>query len=171
MFKENDLVMYGKVGVCRICKIGIPEFTLSNPDRKEYYFLEPLYHSGKFYAPIDGDRIALRPVISERKAKSLISKLDSMDYEKFSTVSIQQLSQHYQRIIDTHKCDEILAMLKSIYAKGVEAGKNNKKLGQIDKRYMKMAEELIFGELACALGTEIEDVQELVTKKLEKSFS
>ncbi len=62
-------------------------------------------------------------------------------------------------------------MLKSIYAKNAEAEKNNKKLGQIDKRYMKLAEELLFGELACALGKEKEYVEKLVTDKLKAAFS
>ena len=70
MFKENDLVMYGKTGVCRVLKIGTPDFAVGdsnqNSSKKLYYFLEPLYHSGTFYAPIDAAQIALRPVISGR---------------------------------------------------------------------------------------------------------
>lgn len=170
MFKENDLVMYGKVGVCRVSKIGVPDFISDEQDKKEYYFLDPLFHSGKFYAPTEG-KIAIRPIISNRKAKSLISGIQDMAYQTFSSVSIQQLSQHYQGILDTHNCEEILSMLKSIYAKGVEAGKNNKKLGQIDKRYMKRAEELLYGEFACALGKELGDIEKIVSDKLEASFS
>ena len=175
MFKENDLVMYGKTGVCRVLKIGTPDFAVGdsnqNSSKKLYYFLEPLYHSGTFYAPIDAAQIALRPVISGRKAKSLISDIEGMDYETFSTTSIQQLSQHYQSMMDSHTCEDLLSMVKSIFAKGIEAEKNNKKLGQIDKRYMKMAGELLFGELASALGKEKEDVEKMVFDKLEATFA
>ena len=171
MFKENDLVMYGKTGVCRVTKIGTPDFAAQDTNHKLYYFLEPLYHSGKFYAPVEGAQIALRPVISGRKAKSLISDIDGLDYEKFNTMSIQQLSQHYQSMMDSHKCEDLLSMVKSIFAKGVEAEKNNKKLGQIDKRYMKMAGELLFGELASALGKDKETVEKMVLDKLGEAFS
>jgi len=171
MFKENDLVMYGKTGVCRVVKIGVPAFAADDPNHRQYYFLEPLYHSGTFYAPIEGAQIALRPVISSRKAKLLISDIDSMDYERFNTTSIQQLSQHYQSIMDSHKCEDLLSMVKSIFAKSVDAEKNNKKLGQIDKRYLKMAEELLFGELASALGKDKETVEKMVRERLEAAFS
>lgn len=171
MFKENDLVMYGKTGVCRVLKIGTPDFAAGDSSQKLYYFLKPLYNSGTFYAPVEGEKIAIRPVISGRKAKSLISGIDSMDYESFNTTSIQQLSQHYQSILNTHKCEDLLTMVKSIFAKGVEAEKNNKKLGQIDKRYMKMAGELLFGELASALGKDKDDVEKMVFDKLGEAFS
>ena len=171
MFKENDLVMYGKTGVCRVIKIGTPDFAAGDSNQKLYYFLEPLYHSGKFYAPVDGAQIAIRPVISGKKAKALISDIDGMDYEKFNTTSIQQLSQHYQSIMYSHKCEDLISMVKSIFAKGVEAEKNNKKLGQIDKRYMKMAGELLFGELASALGKDKDDVEKMVLDRLEQAFS
>ena len=171
MFKENDLVMYGKTGVCRVAKIGVPGFAAEDPDHKQYYFLEPLYHTGTFYAPLEGAKIALRPVISGRKAKSLISGIKDMEYDTYETTSIQQLSQKYQSVLDLHECEALLSMLKSIHAKGCEAAKNNKKLGQIDKRYMKMAEELLFGELACALGKDREDIEKMVSSKLEEAFS
>lgn len=170
MFKENDLVMYGKAGVCRITKIGVPDFATAEDDAL-YYFLEPLYRSGTFYAPVKGKGFTLRAIISGRKAKSLISGIDDMECQEVSTVSIQQLSQHYQSIVDGHKCDELLAMVKSIYAKNAEAAKHNKKLGQIDKRYMKMAEDLLYGELAVALGKEKDELEQLVTEKLLASVN
>lgn len=167
MFKENDLVMYGKAGVCRVFKIGTPDFA-SDKD-SEYYFLEPLYKSGTFYAPVEGD-VSIRPVISARKAKSLISGIDELKCEKVVAVSVQQLSQYYQNIVDSYKCDSLMSMIKSIYIKNAEALKNNKKLGQIDKRYMKMAEDLLFGELAVALDKDIEDIKKQVEERIEGSI-
>ena len=171
MFKENDLLMYGKAGVCRVFKIGVPDFALSNSENKQYYFLEPLYHSGTFYAPVEGAKIALRPVISAKRAKSLISGIKDMEYDTYETTSVQQLSQKYQSVLDLHECEPLMAMLKAIHIKASAAAKNNKKLGQIDKRYMKMAEELLFGELACALGKGLDEVREMISVKLEEAVS
>ena len=171
MFKVNDLVMYGKTGVCRVFKIGTPDFAAGDQSPKQYYFLEPLYHSGTFYAPVEGANIAIRPIISANKAKTLVSTIKNMDYEPINIASIQQLSQYYQAILDNHKCDDLMSLIKSIYAKGIAAEKNNKKLGQIDKRYMKMAGDLLFGELAAALGREKETVEKSVLEKLKDTFS
>lgn len=170
MFKENDLVMYGKAGVCRVFKIGTPDFAAADGSKREYYFLEPLYHTGTFYAPVEGAQITIRPVISERKAKSLISGIGAMEYDIVTTTSVQQLSQHYQSKMESHKCEDLLSLIKSIFAKEIEAEKNNKKLGQIDKRFLKTAGELVYGELASALGKDQETVEKLVTDKLKDSF-
>ena len=63
MFKENELVMYGSTGVCRVKEIGRPSF-VDKDDERIYYLLEPVFQSGVIYAPIDNDKIPIRAVIS-----------------------------------------------------------------------------------------------------------
>ena len=166
MFKEGELVMYGGMGVCRVSKIGRPDFA-EEEDTTLFYFLEPLYRSGLFYAPVDSDKISIRKVISKKEAKKLLDGLEDIEWEIYSNTSIQQLSQHYQSIIDRHDCKDLLSLTKSIMEKGVNAQKNNKKLGQIDKRFMKKAEDLLYGEFAAALDLDIAKVEELIKGKLQ----
>ncbi len=164
MFKVGELVMYGGRGVCKICEIGKPDF--AKEDDTLFYFLEPLYNSGIFYAPVDNEKISIRKVISKKEAKKLLDEVDSLKCESFTTHSIQQLSQHYQSIIDKHTCKDLLILTKSIMEKENDAIKHNKKLGQIDKRFMKKAEDLLYGEFAAALGIDIEEVENKVKTKL-----
>ena len=46
-----------------------------------------------------------------------------------------------------------MQLIKGIYEKGKHA-----KLGVVDQRYMKRAEDLLYGELAVALGIERDEV-------------
>ena len=154
MFKENELVMYGSTGVCRVKEIGRPSF-VDKDDERIYYLLEPVFQSGVIYAPIDNDKIPIRAVISAESASQLLDHFD-------------ELSQHYQSIIENHCCADLLAMTKSIYIKSMVAGRNKKHLGQIDKRYMKRAEDLIYSEIAVALDTNREDVERYIKDKLGK---
>ena len=82
---------------------------------------------------------------------------------------MQQLTKHYQSVIDTHKCLELLKLTKSIYMKKMDALAQNRHLGQIDKKFMKRAEDLLFGEFAAALNISREDVQAYIRKSLEES--
>ena len=166
MFKEGELVMYGGMGVCKIVKIGRPDFA-DEEDETLFYFLEPLYKSGNFYAPVNNERISLRKIITKKEAKAILDHIDDVKWEIVSPPSIQQLSQHYQSIIDRHDCKELLSLTKSIIEKGVDAQKNNKKLGQIDKRFMKKAEDLLYGEFAAALGMDVAQVEDLMRRKLQ----
>ncbi len=165
MFKVDELVMYGGTGVCKVIEIGRPDFS---DDDRLYYFLEPVYQSGMIYAPVDSERVVMRPLISSEEAKHLLDSIDEIHTEIYKTNSMQQLSAHYQKIIDTYRCEDLLSLTKSIYAKRIEALKNNKKLGQIDKRFMKKAEDLLYGEVATALHVDKSDVEEYVHTKLDE---
>ena len=161
--------MYGGMGVCQIEKIGRPDFA-SQDDDTLYYFLKPVYKNGVFYAPVNNKKISIRKVISKAEAKRLLDGFDEIEGEVITTPSIQQLSQQYQSIIDTHNCRDLLSLTKSIMAKGRACQKNNKKLGQIDKKYMKKAEDLLYGEFAAVLKVDLEKVEEILRDKLEKSY-
>lgn len=165
MFKVDELVMYGGTGVCKVIEIGRPDFS---DDDRLYYFLEPVYQSGMIYAPVDSERVVMRPLISSEEAKHLLDSIDEIHTEIYKTNSMQQLLAHYQKIIDTYRCEDLLSLTKSIYAKRIEALKNNKKLGQIDKRFMKKAEDLLYGEVATALHVDKSDVEEYVHTKLDE---
>lgn len=108
----------------------------------------------------------MRPVISEEEAKSLIDDIPAIHTEIYRNSSMQQLTKYYQSVIDTHKCLDLLKLTKSIYQKKQAALAQNRHLGQIDKKFMKRAEDLLFGEFAAALHISREDVQEYIRKRL-----
>lgn len=166
MFKEGELVMYSGMGVCKVEKIGRPDFAEPDDDT-QFYFLEPLYKSGIFYVPVKSRKASLRKVISKKEAKNLMENLDDVKWEIYSNPSIQKLSQHYQSIIDNHDCKELISLIKSIIEKEVEAQSKNKKLGQIDKRFRKKAEELVYGELAAVLNMDREKIESIISEGLQ----
>lgn len=167
MYDVNDLIMYGGTGVCKISDISNNVFSGSSEDRL-YYVLEPLYQSGVIYAPVDNEKVFMRPVISEDEAKDLIDTIPQIHTEVYKSSSIQQLTKYYQSVIDTHKCIDLLKLTKSIYAKKTAALKQNRNLGQIDKKFMKKAEELLFGEFAAALQISKDDVEEFIQGRFDE---
>ena len=155
MFKVDDLIMYGGTGVCKVEAISSMDF---GPKDKLYYVLQPLYQSGTIYAPTDNDKVYMRPVISPEEANELIDQMPYVHSEIYKSSSIQQLSKHYQSVIDSHDNVELIRLTKSIHKKKEDAQKQNRHLGQIDKKFMKRAENLLFGEIAAALQIPIEQV-------------
>ncbi|MGN0660059.1 MAG: CarD family transcriptional regulator [Emergencia sp.] len=166
MYEIDDLIMYGSTGVCRVCDITKPDFAAEDED-KLYYVLEPLYQSGVIYAPVDNEKVFMRPVITESEAKDLIDNIPKIHTEIYKNSSMQQLTKYYQSVIDTHKCSDLLKLTKSIHQKKVDAMKQNRHLGQIDKKFMKRAEDLLFGEFAAALKISRDDVQTYIIARLE----
>lgn len=168
MFEVNDLVMYGGIGVCRVEAIEAPDF--GKTDDELYYVLDPVYHSGTIYAPVENQKVFIRPVISAEQANDLIDEMPKVHTEIYRGRSIQQLSGYYQSIIDSHKCLDLIKLTKSIHKKKVAASRQNRRLGQIDRKFMKKAEDLLFGELAAALDIPIEEVEDYIAERTGVSF-
>lgn len=166
MYEINDLIMYGSTGVCKVSDITTPEFAADDEDNL-YYVLKPLYQSGVIYAPVNNEKVFMRPVITEAEAKDLIDNIPQIHTEIYKNSSMQQLTKYYQSILDTHRCSDLLKLTKSIHQKKVDAMKQNRHLGQIDKKFMKRAEDLLFGEFAAALNISREDVQSYIQERLD----
>ena len=108
----------------------------------------------------------MRPVISAGEANELIDQFPGVTIEVFKSSSTQQLSKHYQSVIDSHEILSLVKLTKSIHRKGEDARRQNRHLGQIDKKYMHLAEDLLLGELAAALDIPREDVPDYIHDRI-----
>ena len=61
---------------------------------------------------------------------------------------------------------DLIRLAKSIYAKKLEAEKRQKHIGSTDEKYLRRAEELLFGELAVALEIPRDDVPAFIEARL-----
>ena len=168
MFQLGDLIMYGGTGVCRVEKIGSPGFSgMSESDL--FYFLQPLYQEGTIYVPVGSDKVYMRAVLSRDEANELIDSMPGIQSEVYRPSSVQQLSKYYQSVINSHEVTDLIKLTKSIHKKKEEAARQNRHLGQIDKRYMKRAEDLLYGELAAALDIPRDDVESYIAERIDGS--
>lgn len=169
MFEPGDFIVYGNSGVCKVLKIGLPEIHAANR-KKLYYTLQPLYSTETIYTPVDSG-VFMRPVLSREEAESLIAEIPKIQESVFNNRNLTLLSAHYEAAFQTHNCEDLIQLIKSIYAKNVSAVQHGKKPGQIDQRYMKRAETLLHGELAVSLGIPLENVADYIAKAVASSKS
>ena len=168
MFQPGELLVYGTTGVCRVEGVAAPNFTRAEWGR-QYYLLKPLYQDGVIYAPVDSQKIPIRPVISRQEAEDLIDRIPSIRAEVCHASTLQALAQHYQSAVCSHDCGELLELTMSIYAKQHQAESQKRRLGMVDERYMKQAERLLYGELSAALGIPFEEVQPYIARRVEEA--
>ena len=164
MFNIGDLIIYGGEGVCRVEEIGTPNIQSMSSDCV-YYTLKPFYREGKTYIPIDTN-VFMRPIISAKEAKDLIDQIPEVQPNICKDTNLRVLNDHYKEFLQTHDCIDLMQLIITVYTKGKNAAENNKKLNQIDERYMKRAEDLLHGELAAALGTTREEIKEDIFKRI-----
>ena len=64
-------------------------------------------------------------------------------------------------------CRDLIQLMMSIYIKQQQAEAKNRRLGLVDERYRKQAEQLLYGELAVALNIPFDAVQPYIAQRVE----
>ncbi|MCI5884573.1 MAG: hypothetical protein MRZ77_00405 [Clostridiales bacterium] len=166
MFRIGDLIFYSKTGVCEIVEIIEKESEAFG--RKNYYILRPLYQECDISIPVDNKKVYMRPVISREKVDELIDAIPEMDAQAYYSQNLNQLKEHYRQLMDTHSCEDMIRVSKSVRNKQREVEANKRKLGAVDERFMKEAEDLLFGEFAAVLEISKADVPGYIEDRLNR---
>lgn len=162
MFRKGDYIIYGSTGICKVEEIGVPKLPHVSSE-KLYYTLAPVYSTETIYTPVDTDTF-MRPIISRRDAELLIEQIPYIRENIYINRNQRFLAEHYKASLDTHNCEDLVELIKSVYLKNLDMTAKGKKLGQIDQRFMERAEWLLHGELAVALGIPIDEVPKYIEK-------
>lgn len=156
MFAVGDLVVYGGEGVCRVERIGPSGLEYDGGD-KVYYHLAPLYRSGTVMTPVDTG-VLMRPIISRQQAQDLIAALPTLPEQKPAERGMRAAKDFYHQLVLRCDCAELAAMVHGICRKRDWALHHGKKVSQMDERYLKRAEDQLYGELAAALDIDREQM-------------
>ena len=165
MYQIGDFVMYGSTGACRITDIS--NTSLPGEKKKElYYKIVPVFQNCTIYAPVNSDKVFMRPIISKEEAEALIDSIPAMKASAYEGHASKDLTEHYEKSIQTHDCRELVELTMSIYEKMKNARNTHHKIGVIDTKYMKRAEERLFEELSVALGVDKENIAHYIEERV-----
>lgn len=165
MFQVNDLVVFGTHGICRVEAVGSLNMSSVDDDRL-YYTLKPLYEAQQcvVYTPVDNLKAPMREVSTREEAIELINLIP--DTPTTWVPDDRQREGSYKDIMMKNECSGWLQIIKTLYVrkqKGLAEGKKN---SAKDDFYFKMAEDLLYGELAVALELEPAAVKDMVVTRV-----
>ncbi|MGI5887921.1 MAG: CarD family transcriptional regulator [Oscillospiraceae bacterium] len=169
MYSIGDLVVYGGEGVCRVEDIGLPSSSVIDRNKK-YYTLSPIYRDGRIFTPVD-TKVFMRPVLSKEQAEKIIDSIPEIDAMPMAERDPKQTERNYKQFISSHKCSSMIAVIKAVHQKRGDGGGPARKTSQTDERYMKMAEELLYGEFAISLDIPRSSVKTYVEDRVTKLIS
>ena len=152
MFAVDQLVVYGGEGVCRVEKIG-PAGIPGADKTKLYYTLSPLYRTGQVITPVD-TRVLMRPAMTADDAQTLIAALGGREIPAVPAGNPRMLKDYYQSVVTTYDCAAVAQLICQLVRRSAQAVSQGKKPSQMDERYLKRAEDQLYGELAAALQME-----------------
>ena len=166
MFQVGDLIVHGSEGVCRVEDVGSPPVGSICPNRI-YYTLKPLYRSGRSYTPVD-TVIQMRPVITSEQAQQLIRQMLSVEVEMLDDCNLRMQTEYYRSALQTNECEKLVQLIRTAYTRQQTAISNKRKPSMNDERYLKRAEDLLYGELAVALDIPKDEVKSYILTHSEQ---
>ena len=165
MFKKVECIVYGSTGICEVLDVTTMDMAGTLND-KLYYILQPYHKKGsEIFTPVDNKRIVMRSIISMNEAKMLLDEIDSLGEFKVSNEKFREDS--YKQCVRGCNSRDMMKMIKTLHQRKHDRLVRGKSFPSTDERYLKMAEENLFSELALAMETDKEKIGEYIREKLD----
>lgn len=162
MYQTGDKVVYGNIGVCVVVNISELDFM---DNGKVYYTLRPYYDENKtIYAPLEGHKHKIRPMITKEEAKDFIEKLPDIKPGNYGNE--KERREAYREAILSADMNQWASMIHFIYRKEQERLTKGQKVSAHYLEEMKGVEKLLLGELAAALEIPFEEIKGYLSKEL-----
>lgn len=165
MFELGTMLVHPTYGVCEVVHIG--KIDMKNvKDERLFYTLVPLYDSkSKLFIPTDSDGLGLRPVMTKESALELVASLPAM--EPITVQNEKEREKVFKEMIRGGNCEDISRIIKTLYLRKKARLAAGKKAVSIDEKFLFMAREQLYGELAVSLGIEKNGVEDYIAQSIE----
>ena len=160
----DNLYNSSKKALDRVEQIGPPPF--DPKAKREYYTLSPMNCRETIYVPVD-TQVFMRPILSREAAEELIDRLPEIQQAQVDNRDYRALAQQYRGFLETHRCEDLVQLIKLVYAKNQHKSRSGKKPSKVDQDYQRRAESLLHGELAAALEIPVEAVPDYIRQRLQ----
>ncbi|MCI8583737.1 MAG: CarD family transcriptional regulator [Dorea sp.] len=164
MFETGTYIVCGQHGVCRVESVGKLQLTEASGD-KEYYTLSKVYsRGGVLYVPADSEKVVMRPVISREEAEELIGHIKEIDMLQIDNEKRKE--EIFKQAFKTCDSREWVKVIKTLYERKKIRLSKGKKVTASDERYLRTAEDNLYGELAISLNIDKNDVEQYIMDKI-----
>ena len=165
MFEKGEFIMYGSSGVCQIEEIGPMEMSGAKVG-KLYYTLLPVYTNGsKIFTPVDNTKIVMRKIMTKQEAMDAVSEIPEI--EPLWIEDEKKREELYKETLHACTFEGYIKVIKTLFLRQQSRLENGKRLATVDERYLKMAQDGLYGELAISLSMDKEDVVNFITEQIE----
>lgn len=159
MFNINDYIIYGGNGVCKVTNIGKIDTTRSSND-KLYYTLQPIYDSGKILTPVDNEKVVMRKLVNRTEIEDIIK--ENINEDVCWLDDNKERDQLFKHMISEFDCRQFMKIIKIILMRKKQCSAEGKKIPLADERYLKKAQDYLFGEFSVVLDIPKEDVNSYI---------
>lgn len=168
MFQVGDYIVCGRNGVCKVEDITHIQNMTGADKKKLYYVLRPIGSAGgTVYSPVENQKVIMRSVISKEAADQLICEIP--DIEELWISNERMREEKYKEAMKTCDYRQWIRIIKTLYLRRKKRIAEGKKITSVDERYLRMAEDSLYSELAIALDMKKGEVESYICNKIRQT--
>ena len=167
-FKQDECVVYKSAGVCRV--LGIESQSMDGENEVLYYKLKPISDANStYYIPVASASEKLRRLLTKEEVLELIDTMpkEAPDEDIWSD-NRRERREMYTQILKGDDQKALVQLLSSLYFRKQSSEANGRRFSSMDESVMKNAENLMLQEFATVLKLKTEEVQKLISERLNK---
>ena len=166
MFNTGDYIHYSSSGLC--CVEEITKLNMNGADQERlYYRLQPLdTRKGIIYTPVDNKKVIMRKALTRDEANQLITQIP--DLEELPDGTDKEREQTYKNALHSADCADWVRVIKTVYTRREKRIRSGKKAAASEERYFNSAVEMLHQELALAVGIDVNEVEDYITRQVEQ---
>ena len=157
-FQENDVVLYGNNGACRID-------TIEQRDMGAYYILTPVHKDRTtLMVPVDNERLTsrMRPMPSPQSVEVSIRK--ALKDEPSWIDDTNERKEHAKQVLEQGSEYELLMLARSFHAHRQHTIESGKRATTSDSTILRSAQDHIRDEFSVVFGIPPEEVDDFIGK-------
>ena len=156
--------MYGHAGICRVEDITCLEMPGVDGKRLYYVLVPQSVRGNRIYFPVDKENMHARRLMSEREAWDFLDEIRGIQELKVEDERLRE--ERYKSALYSGDRRQWVGIIKTLYRRKRSRMRQGKKAASVDERYMKLTEEVLYGELAFAIGKDKEEMLPLIREHL-----
>jgi len=160
MFSVGDKIIYGENGVCTVADIG--SLPMDGAGGRVYYHLTPLVGSGTYFTPVDSSAY-MRPVMSRTEAEALIAAIPGIEPAVCNDTRFNHVDAFYRELFKLHSCEALVSVIKGLHTRMADKKTKSSRA----EATMKRAKDILHGELSVALGIDICEVEDYISRSID----
>ena len=166
MFEKGEYIIYGRNGICKI--EDITHLDISGVDKKKlYYVLSPLNAKGsRVYFPVDKKDANARKLVTKQEAWKLLDEI--RDIPQIWVANEKVREETYKQALNSCDQHQWVSIIKTLHVRRQTRLSQGKKMASTVERYLKLAEEALYSELAFVMDKDKSEMAPLIKEHIEK---
>ncbi len=164
-FVKEQLVVYGKMGVCRV--VGRQMLAFGSAEKMEYYILAPLHDPrSSVYVPCNNAALVarLRPLLTREEIDALLARVPQ---EEILWIEDRgERAAHFRAVLNEGDRRQVVRLVRCLLTQKAEKNAAGKRLAASDEAILQDCVRLVEEEFALVLAIPTAAVGAYIEEKL-----